>query len=352
MSHHTPAVNAESFVKNAWYVAATSAELAKGTVARRILNEPIFLYRDDRGSVVAMLDRCPHRRFPLSKGSIEQGGVRCGYHGLKFAPDGRCIDVPCQLVVNAGLQIRTFEVVELGDWVWIWMGKRRSDGCLPPQAPEFLHGAGWRRRQLFAERCNARASLFHDNLLDLTHLSYLHATNIGGSGVAQAKADVKVTDFGLSVRREMLDEKMAGLPLGRAVGVKGPIVRVMEQQFYPPALHITGSAFFFPDASGGPDKEAGSFRVLHALTPATATTTHYFQAYQRNFAQDDASCDEVMERVLKLPLAEDVMSAEVIESEISQAGDLEDEIHIAGDAIALRGRRLLKSLAHDGGGDQ
>ena len=95
--------------KDAWYVAATTEELSKSPVARRILDLPVFLYRGEGGTVTAMLDRCPHRRFPLSKGLLEDGGVRCGYHGLKFAADGRCIDVPCQKEIHKGLRIRTFE---------------------------------------------------------------------------------------------------------------------------------------------------------------------------------------------------------------------------------------------------
>lgn len=332
-----------SFVRNAWYVAATADELNVQPVARRILGVPVFLYRDNADRAVAMLDRCPHRRFPMSQGQLESDGVRCGYHGLKFGHDGSCLDVPAQPDRCATLRIRTFEAIEYGDWIWLWMGDGPSQGRLPPQAPEFAESGQWRRRQICAHHVKARASLFHDNLLDLSHLSYLHAGNIGGSNVATTRPDMTATDFGLSVRRSVLDPEMRHLPLGKALNITGSVVRVMHQQFYMPSLHITGSAFFAATDTGESGAEIGSFRVLHALTPETETTMHYFQAYQRNFLIDDLATDAVMEKVLNLPIPEDVFAAEAIERELALAGEaLEAEEHIISDMVGLRGRLLME----------
>ncbi|WCT79219.1 Rieske 2Fe-2S domain-containing protein [Novosphingobium humi] len=330
------------FVLDAWYVMGTVEELNAGPIVRRVLDIPMFAYRQDDGTPVVMLDRCPHRRFPMSRSTIERDGIRCGYHGLKFAHDGRCIDVPAQQGRCGELAIRTFEAVEHADWLWVWTGNTPSDGRLPPQAPEFEDGIPWRRRQICAHHVHARASLFQDNLLDLSHLTFLHAGNIGGSGVEVTRPDLKVMPFGLSVRREVLDPAMAKLPLGQAMGIDGTVVRVLEQQFYLPSLHITGSAFYEPDGNGKPGQSLGSFRVLHALTPETATTMHYFQAYQRNFALDDLETDVVIERVLNLPIPEDVQAAELIEAELQAAKSLEPEIHIISDVVALRGRALMQ----------
>lgn len=332
-----------TFVCNAWYVAATTDELTDRPVARRILGVPVFLYRDNANRAVAMLDRCPHRRFPMSQGILEPDGVRCGYHGLKFGHDGRCLDVPAQPDRCASLRIRTFETVELGDWIWLWMGDGPSEGRLPPQAPEFEESGRWRRRQICVHHVKARASLFHDNLLDLSHLSFLHAGNIGGSNVATTRPDMTSTDFGLSVRRSVLDPEMRHLPLGKALNITGTVVRVMHQQFYIPSLHITGSAFFAATDAGDSGPEIGSFRVLHALTPETETTMHYFQAYQRNFLIEDVATDAVMEKVLNLPIPEDVFAAEAIERELSFAGEgIEPEEHIISDMVGLRGRLLME----------
>jgi phenylpropionate dioxygenase-like ring-hydroxylating dioxygenase large terminal subunit len=331
--------------KDAWYVAATTEELSKSPVVRRVLDLPVFLYRGEPGAVTAMLDRCPHRRFPLSKGLIEDGGVRCGYHGLKFAADGRCIDIPCQKEIQKGLRIRTFETRELGDWVWIWMGDEPSNGRAPPQAPEFLQSTGWQRHQLTVKRVAARASLLHDNLLDLSHLSYLHSSTIGNTAVVETRPVMTMTRFGLSVRREIYDTEMSNLPLGRAVGISGPIVRVMDSHFHAPSLHITGSAFFQPDQNRKPSVEVGNFRVFHALTPEKSDSTHYFLSYQRDFGLDDPAVHQAIEAITWKALPEDIMAVELIEAELAAAVDLEAERHIAADFIGLRGRKLLEELA-------
>lgn len=350
-----PAAQKQSFIRNAWYVCATRDELAAGSVARRVLNTPLFLYNNAEGKPIAMLDRCPHRRFPMSQGILEEGGVRCGYHGLKFNDEGRCIDIPAQSRQDNKICIRTFEAIEYADWIWVWMGDEPSAGRLPPQPKEFVGGGNWRRQQIVAKHVKARASLFHDNLLDLSHLSYLHASNIGGSGVAETHPQMQITEYGLNVHRQMLDPVMESLPLGKAMEISGPVVRVMDAQFYLPNLHITGSAFFAPDAEGNPAGEIGSFRVLHALTPETETTTHYFQAYQRNFRQQDPACDAMLSAVLNLPIPEDVTAAELIEADLSSGDVMAPEVHITSDVVGLRGRLLLERMleaerAGDGAG--
>ena len=75
-----------TYLRNAWYVAAWSDDLAEGKLlARTIMKEPIVLYRRADGSPAALHDRCPHRFAPLSMGKIVHGdAVQCPYHGLEF----------------------------------------------------------------------------------------------------------------------------------------------------------------------------------------------------------------------------------------------------------------------------
>ena len=82
------------FLRNCWYVAAWSEEVGRAPLARILLGLPVMLYRIEKGEAVALEDRCCHRNLPLSMGFIEGDNVRCGYHGLKFAPSGQCIEFP------------------------------------------------------------------------------------------------------------------------------------------------------------------------------------------------------------------------------------------------------------------
>jgi phenylpropionate dioxygenase-like ring-hydroxylating dioxygenase large terminal subunit len=82
------------FVRNAWYIAATRDEITDKPFARTVMNEPIVFLRNGRGEICALEDRCCHRGAPLSLGEATEAGIRCGYHGMEFAPDGRCILIP------------------------------------------------------------------------------------------------------------------------------------------------------------------------------------------------------------------------------------------------------------------
>src|SRR5438445_10352278 len=85
------------FLRNAWYVAAWNHELIDGRkLARTILERPVVMYRGESGKVVALDDRCCHRAAPLSMGRIEGDDIRCMYHGMKFDPSGKCIQIPGQ----------------------------------------------------------------------------------------------------------------------------------------------------------------------------------------------------------------------------------------------------------------
>src|ERR1700683_3001548 len=83
------------FVRNCWYMAGWSRDFTRDELkAVTMLNEPIVIYRKNDGGLVALQDRCCHRFAPLSLGRLEHDDLRCMYHGLKFAPSGKCIEIP------------------------------------------------------------------------------------------------------------------------------------------------------------------------------------------------------------------------------------------------------------------
>src|ERR1051325_8974348 len=107
------------WLRNAWYVAAWSHEVGPdGIVPLTIIDQPLVLYRKSDGGVVALEDRCCHRLAPLSQGRREGDELRCMYHGLKFAADGRCIEIPGQATIPAKARVRSYPVAERGSWIW------------------------------------------------------------------------------------------------------------------------------------------------------------------------------------------------------------------------------------------
>ena len=82
------------FLKNGWYCAGWSGELSEAPIGRRMLNEPVLVFRSETGEPVALEGRCPHRFAPLHMGTIENDRIACPYHGLVFDRDGACVFNP------------------------------------------------------------------------------------------------------------------------------------------------------------------------------------------------------------------------------------------------------------------
>lgn len=110
-----------TLVRNAWYVAAWSREIDDKLRRFEILGEPVLLYRRTNGTVAALLDRCPHRLLPLSKGKRIGDEVQCGYHGLTFGPDGKCTRVPGQDKIPPSAFVDAYPVEERNNIIWIWI---------------------------------------------------------------------------------------------------------------------------------------------------------------------------------------------------------------------------------------
>src|SRR5882724_6184743 len=100
------------FIRNAWYIAAWADELGQTPLARRICDEPVVLFRDQAGRAAALVDRCCHRAAPLSRGVLVPQGIQCGYHGLTFDGDGRCVAVPGQGNISDKARVRSYKLVE------------------------------------------------------------------------------------------------------------------------------------------------------------------------------------------------------------------------------------------------
>ena len=108
------------------------------------------MFRTSNGQVIAMEDRCPHRRAPLSKGRVEGTAIRCMYHGMLFSSGGTCLQVPGMDNPPARC-VRTYPVLEKDAWLWIWMGdKEKADAAL---IKKILKAEDWNRYEI---RCEGR----------------------------------------------------------------------------------------------------------------------------------------------------------------------------------------------------
>lgn len=263
-----------AYVRNAWYVVAWDHEIpADGLFARTILGEPLVLYRTRGGDLVALEDRCCHRHAPLSLGIREGDDVRCGYHGLRFDRTGRCVEIPGTRAIPARARVRRYPACVHRRWAMVWMGEEeRADAALLPDNfscdhPDWCYRPGYLHYPTPWE-------LIADNLLDFSHLSYVHAHTLGGSDrIAAVRPTVTAIPRGVRVERQVPNVSPPSYyrPLWEH---SGPIDRWLAYDFTVPATLIMRSGA--RPAGSSSDAEGVEFHSCQALTPETSLSTHYF----------------------------------------------------------------------------
>lgn len=296
------------FIKNGWYVAAMAEEVGRSLLPRTICDEPVVMYRKEDGTPVAMEDRCPHRKTQLSLGNLVGDEVQCLYHGLQFDCTGTCTYVPGQSNIPPRMKARVYPMVERHTWLWIWLG---DPAAADPDAIPDYH---WNEKPDWTPirdylHFKANFRLLVDNLLDLTHETYVHAGTIGNMAVAHTPMETESDENEVRVTRIMKDCEPPPL-FKKARGFTGNIDRWQKIRFEPPA-HIWIDAGGVPAGTNDMDK-ALNWYVLNALTPETESSTHYFWAVSRHFAQDDEEMSKMLHKQIVRTFEED---REVLESQ-------------------------------------
>ncbi len=192
----------DMYAQDAWYVAAWARDVADAPLARRILDQPVVVFRTESGAPAAFDDCCPHRMVPLSLGRVEGELLHCGYHGLQFATDGRCAKIPGRDGAPRGLDVEAYPVVERWGLIWVWMGAPdRADAAAVPALP-WLDDPAWRAPGgVIRYGCDYR--LLIDNLLDLSHTTFVHQSTIGTEDVARTPVTTQRVADKVMVTREM-----------------------------------------------------------------------------------------------------------------------------------------------------
>jgi phenylpropionate dioxygenase-like ring-hydroxylating dioxygenase large terminal subunit len=280
-----------TFLKNTWYVAAWSHEIPQGgMLARTITQVPLLFWREGSGKVVALMDRCCHRAASLSMGRLEGDNVRCMYHGLLFDRSGRCIEIPSQDFIPPAAKVTAYPVVEKYKWVWVWMGDPAlADAALIPDT-HYLDDPAWRGTPGYMHY-DANYLLITDNLLDFSHLSYVHETTLGGSAkYAGIRPKITSTERSVRVERWLTDDKPAPFLNGLKTW-PGNVDRWNIYDVYLPGVLLmdSGSAPTGTGAPQGKRVDAAVFFGCQAVTPETSKTSHYFFQPSHGVALEDSS---------------------------------------------------------------
>lgn len=328
---------------NQWYVVAWSNEVETGkSIARECCDVPLAIYRSTEGKAHAVFNRCPHRGMLLTSatGRVEGDTLRCGYHGIRFASDGRCVEVPSGGPCPSKMALRTYPLVEQWQWLWVWMGDpAQADPSLIPD-----HEAlGLENSLMFSEpgirlSVNANYLMPLENLVDATHITYLHHGLIDSGNVASTPFETRVEGRAVSNIRRFENEVLPQM-LCASMGLKGNRVnRTLTLTAFSNNLVEIRQDFIEVDRADSPPSR---MNLIVAVTPVRRIATDYFALFAATFENTHPGRFDDLRRLLM----EDV----VVLEEIQQLFERLDrnklpEVSVKSDEPCIRTRRILSDM--------
>lgn len=339
-----PFEQASGFVRNAWYVAALSEEVGEALLERRILDEPILFYRTEDGEAVALSATCPHRRMPLVLGRRVGDAVQCAYHGFTFDSRGACVRVPTQAQPAGRAALRRYPLVERWKWLWIWTGDPElADPDLIPDHAAMGIAEEWANLPPLRLHVPARYQLLVENLQDLSHIGFLHGDYVDDEAWFRERVHGARRPEGFVTYREGRSNPLSEFNEYLFPHAAPKVDQELRSVFVSPALTYSGPIVRKARELGGAPEYYGTLYAVHAITPETPHSTHYFGTDCRDFRQDDAALTETLYEMDKVVRLQDVEALGAIEQRLGDSG-LPPEVSVPADMPALRVRKLVEAL--------
>ncbi|KRB78856.1 hypothetical protein ASE00_20990 [Sphingomonas sp. Root710] len=332
----------KAYLKNSWYMAAWSSELDGGAlVSRRLLDIPTVIFRGADGQATALRDRCPHRFAPLSRGKLDNGVIECGYHGLRFDETGQCVGGFFPGTGSSSIRAQSFPTVEQDSIIWYWPGEpEKAEIALIPRF-EYLSDPAYKTID-GVSLVSAYYELITDNLMDLSHIEFLHPAFCG---VLQAAKHSAVRD-GDTINSNWW---APNVPPTGAIQLwwpdnNGRIDHWLDMRWDAPASMLLHVGATHPGAA----REDGMFQPsVHILTPETEDSTHYF--WNAGMPRDNRLDMQEIGRLFALSFDEE--DAPMLEAVHQAMGDADlfdlDPLLLRIDSGAVLARRRLRALIED-----
>jgi phenylpropionate dioxygenase-like ring-hydroxylating dioxygenase large terminal subunit len=340
------------FLRNAWYVAALDRELGSTPLAVRVLDEAIVLYRQSDGSAVALEDACPHRKLPLSMGRIKGDDIECGYHGLTFDCSGRCVRVPGADRIPPAARVRAYPIHQRYGLLWIWMGDADRADPATIYPVEHWGDPAWGVNESDAMTMACNYLYITDNLLDPSHVSWVHQTSFASSACAETPLEITLADSGITVWRWMNGDEPAPF-YAPFLKFQGPVDRKQHYEVRYPCLALA-KAVFAPAGTGGEGRELPPETFVmdsyNFLTPIDANTTRYYWFQMRNCAPGDAQVSKLFSDSVRAVFQEDKVILEKVHRGMAERRTPNIDLKI--DTGPMRFRRRLAQLIEAEAGSQ
>ena len=336
------------YLRNTWYVAAQSEEIGKTPKSRTLLDERVVLFRTESGKAAILADRCPHRFAPLSLGKVCGESLTCGYHGLSFDSAGECVGNPHGPVPRAA-RVRAYPSFERYGYVWFWPGDpAKADPQTLPAFPYLEAPEGFSVVKSYLH-VKANYQLVVDNLLDLSHVPFLHPIFAVEGVSTQKDLDKTTTRVTRGSDRVISRRVRSGLPPNKpAREIFGfgpePVDMRTHMTWFAPALldFDLGTCL-----TGTPEADGLCLPSAHYVTPETELTCHYFVSSGRNMRRNEPDIDRhiagVMDTAFRL---QDEPMIEAVQDCMGPTGDLDSmrPLLLQTDGAPVEARRILASL--------
>ncbi len=303
------------FLRNCWYVAGWSKDFDRSLRAETYLGENVVLYRCENGDPVALENACPHRKLPLSQGNLIGDTVECGYHGLTFSCTGACVAAPTQSAsIPRRAVVKSYPVVDRYNLLWIWMGD--PDLADPDKIFEVgnFDNPDWGRTDGGALDIDCNYLWICDNLLDPSHVAWVHVTSFKGAGTEEGPLDVQKTARGVIVSR-WIHGKPPSPYYADLVKFKGDCDRLQHYEMCLPGIGLNKS-IYTPVGTGGPDKQPVDLTYINIsynfMTPIDADRTRYFWFQHRNTDPHDKGISQKMNAGAFMAFGEDKVVLEQV----------------------------------------
>lgn len=330
--------------KNAWYVVAFSDEVSATPLARRILGERCVLYRTEVGAPVMLADRCAHRAMALSQGKRVCGDrLQCPYHGLEYDASGVCVRIPSQPQIPKQMRVRSYPLAEKWKWVWAWTGDPNlADESLIPDHRLFglAEDDAFHKAARFLMNIEGSYQFLQENLLDVSHITFLHEGSFDSGVIAETPAETKIDGNVIRISRKTNEIASGGFARAFGLPEGARLERELVSTTWVPNLDVVSNYFRLLDE---PEKGVLCRHSPFAITPESDTTCHYFTASASNYGtalEGDAlaaSNTFVWEVFLT-----DKAAIESIQQSYMELGSETPDVSVRADEAALRFRRILE----------
>ena len=278
------------FLRNTWYVAGWSKDFGRNLANRTLLGDSIVFFRTSDGTPSALEDACPHRKLPLSKGCLKGDNVECGYHGLTFDSNGNCVAAPTQRdSIPSRAKVRRYPVADRYKLLWIWMGDPDIADESQIFPVERFDDPNWGLTDGGSLDIDCHYLWLADNLLDPSHVAWVHQGSFAGAGTDDRPLSVETTARGIIVSRWIHDQPCSPY-YASLVKFSGNCDRLQHYEMCFPAIGLNKSVYA-PAGAGGPEMSESPKTYInisyHFLTPVDEDHTLYFWFQHRNTDPDD-----------------------------------------------------------------